>query len=96
MTLQHSNIIQHYNTLEIDSQMFCTVLERCDGPDLSQYLKVYQSLTEKEAKFIIRQILQGLRYLSEQKSKVIHYDLKPHNIIFHKGEVKISDFGLCK
>ena len=38
----------------------------------------------------------GLKYLSEQETKVIHYDLKPSNIIFHNGDVKISDFGLCK
>ena len=29
-------------------------------------------------------------------SQIIHYDLKPQNILFHKGEIKISDFGLCK
>ena len=29
-------------------------------------------------------------------NKVIHYDLKPQNILFHKGEVKVSDFGLSK
>ena len=27
---------------------------------------------------------------------MIHYDLKPQNILFHKNEVKVSDFGLCK
>jgi tousled-like kinase len=37
-----------------------------------------------------------LKYLNEAKVKIIHYDLKPQNIIFHKGMVKISDFGLCK
>ena len=34
--------------------------------------------------------------MNEQKQKIIHYDLKPQNIIFHLGEVKITDFGLCK
>jgi len=28
--------------------------------------------------------------------KVIHFDLKPGNILFHNGEVRISDFGLSK
>ena len=38
----------------------------------------------------------GLKYLNEQKNKVIHFDLKPGNILFHNGEVRISDFGLSK
>ena len=45
---------------------------------------------------IISQILSGLKYLNESKQKIIHFDLKPQNIIFHNGEVKITDFGLCK
>jgi tousled-like kinase len=28
--------------------------------------------------------------------KVVHFDLKPANIIFHGGLVKIVDFGICK
>ena len=38
----------------------------------------------------------GIKYLHEHKMKIIHYDLKPQNIIFHEGEIKITDFGLCK
>ena len=45
---------------------------------------------------LIRQILSGLKYLHESPHKIIHYDIKPQNILFHKGELKISDFGLCK
>lgn len=38
-----------------------------------------------------------MKYLNQAHSeKIIHYDLKPQNIIFHNGGVKISDFGLCK
>jgi len=45
---------------------------------------------------IIKQILFGLKYLHENQRKIIHYDLKPQNILFHSGEIKITDFGLCK
>ena len=27
---------------------------------------------------------------------MIHYDLKPQNIIFHKGQIKVLDFGISK
>ena len=41
-------------------------------------------------------VLSGLKNLHEHKLKIIHYDLKPSNLIFHQGEIKIADFGLCK
>lgn len=94
--LNHPNIIRHYDSVEIDSNSFCTVLEYCSGPDLSSYIKSQRSLSEREAKLIIRQILSALKFLNENDKKVIHYDLKPQNIMFHKGVIKISDFGLCK
>jgi tousled-like kinase len=45
---------------------------------------------------IISQIFSGLFYLNELKRPIIHYDLKPANILFHNGEIKITDFGLSK
>ena len=30
------------------------------------------------------------------KNKIIHYDLKPQNILFHNHQIKISDFGVSK
>ncbi len=94
--INHSKIVRHYDTIEIDNNSFCTVLELCSGPDLHTYLKMYKMLPEKEAKGIISQILSGLHYMNKLQRKIIHYDLKPQNIIFHNMEVKISDFGLAK
>jgi len=71
-------------------------LEYCSGPELSVYLRKYKCLEEREAKIIIRQLFSALNYLYQLKEKIIHYDLKPANIIFHEGVVKILDFGLCK
>lgn len=45
---------------------------------------------------IMYQIFSALNYLSEREEKIIHYDLKPSNIMFHEGIVKLLDFGLCK
>lgn len=50
---------------------------------------VLQTLPEKEAKAIVAQVLAGLVYL--QPERIIHYDLKPANILFDKnGETKIT------
>lgn len=84
-TLVHPNIVKSYDIIEIDPNTICIVLEYCEGPDLSQYLKQHKQLSEKDCKCILRQILSGLRYLHEHRKKIIHYDLKPQNILFHKG-----------
>ncbi|CAD8045824.1 unnamed protein product [Paramecium primaurelia] len=94
--LNHLHIVKLYDSVEIDKSSFCTVLELCDGPDLSYYIKKYKCFPEKEAKLLIGQIISAIKYLNNHKNKIIHYDLKPQNILFHLNELKISDFGLCK
>ncbi|CAD8081271.1 unnamed protein product [Paramecium sonneborni] len=92
--LLHPNIVKLYDSVEIDVNTFCTVLEYCDGCDLSIYIKRYKYFQEKEAKLIIQQVLNALKYIHQ--SNIIHYDIKPQNILFHQNEIKLSDFGLCK
>jgi tousled-like kinase len=94
--INHSKIVRHFDTIEIDNNSFCTVLEYCSGPDLATYLQRNRYIQEKEARIIITQILEGLEYLNKLPNKIIHYDLKPENIIFNNMEAKISDFGLAK
>ena len=94
--IDHPKIVKLFDTIEIDNDSFCTILEYCSGPDLSTFIKKNRFISEKEAKIIIYQILQGLNYLNKLPNKIIHYDLKPENIIFNNMEVKISDFGLSK
>mmetsp|Transcript_12316 Transcript_12316/g.17036 ORF Transcript_12316/g.17036 Transcript_12316/m.17036 type:complete len:772 (+) Transcript_12316:1461-3776(+) len=92
----HPKIVQLFDVFEIDDNSLCTVLEFCNGSDLDLHLKTNGCLSEREAKSIVTQIFGGLNYLSDLKRSVIHYDLKPANILFHNGEVKITDFGLSK
>ncbi|CAD8156741.1 unnamed protein product [Paramecium octaurelia] len=92
--LQHPNIISLFDSVEIDSNTFCTILEFCSGQDLSFYMKKYGMIEEKEAKLIIQQLLEAVKYI--HSNKIIHYDIKPQNILFNQNDVKLCDFGLCK
>eukprot|EP00300_Choanocystis_sp_HF-7_P026088 c2867_g1_i1.p1 GENE.c2867_g1_i1~~c2867_g1_i1.p1 ORF type:complete len:593 (+),score=128.01 c2867_g1_i1:1-1779(+) len=94
--INHRRFVQLYDVFKIDSKSFCTVLELCEGSDLDTYLKTHETLSERESRAIVAQIFSGLLYLSQQKQRVIHYDLKPGNILYHEGEIKITDFGLSK
>ncbi|XP_042379764.1 serine/threonine-protein kinase TOUSLED-like isoform X2 [Zingiber officinale] len=96
-TLVHPNIVRLWDIFEIDHNTFCTVLEYCSGKDLDAVLKATPILPEKEAKIIIVQIFNGLVYLNKRPQKIIHYDLKPGNVLFDEvGVAKVTDFGLSK
>ncbi|XP_039297024.1 serine/threonine-protein kinase tousled-like 2 [Nilaparvata lugens] len=98
--LDHPRVVKLYDVFEIDPNSFCTVLEYCDGHDLDFYLKQHKTIAEREARSIVMQVVSALKYLNEIKPPVIHYDLKPGNILLTEGnvcgEIKITDFGLSK
>lgn len=96
-TLVHNHIVRLWDIFEIDQNAFCTILEYCSGKDLDAVLKATPVLPEKEARIIIVQIFQGLVYLNKRTQKIIHYDLKPGNVLFDMyGVAKVTDFGLSK
>ncbi|XP_010247147.1 PREDICTED: serine/threonine-protein kinase TOUSLED isoform X2 [Nelumbo nucifera] len=95
--LIHNHIVRLWDIFEIDQNTFCTVLEYCSGKDLDAVLKATPILPEREARIIIVQIFQGLVYLNKRSQKIIHYDLKPGNVLFDEvGVAKVTDFGLSK
>lgn len=74
-----------------------TILEFCDGSDLDKILKKNTRLNEREARDILKQTISALEYLDQRPHKIIHYDIKPQNILIeNSGQVKLTDFGLCK
>jgi tousled-like kinase len=98
--VRHPRIVSLYDVFEIDANSFATVLECCKGSDLDTLLKSKKELPERQARAILLQILSGMQYLSQpdgSRQGIIHYDLKPGNILFDKvGDAKITDFGLSK
>jgi len=99
--LEHARIVKLWDVFEIDANSFCTVLEYCDGHDLDFHLKQNKIIPERESRSIIMQVVSALKYLNEIKPPIIHYDLKPGNILLTggnviSGDIKITDFGLSK
>jgi tousled-like kinase len=76
-------------------------LEYIEGNDIDFFLKQHKIIPEKEARSVVMQTVSALRYLNNGiKPPVIHFDLKPANILLgsgtSSGEIKITDFGLSK
>lgn len=73
---------------------FYFVYEYCNGKTLESKLKEENKIPEFEAIRIFRQLLEAFKVLN--KYNIMHRDLKPDNIFFHDGNIKLGDFGFCK
>jgi len=75
------------------------VLENCGKNDLSKWIADNRATaTSAQLASVMRQIAEGLLYLSKQSPPVIHHDLKPANIVVKNHEsgfptVHLIDFG---
>ena len=101
----HQNLVQHFagNNVEIRGfPMFYLVMELADC-SLADFVKKRGGrISSVEAKAIVRDIAQGLKYLHEldagnsQDKRYVHRDLKLLNVLQVGGVWKIADFGLSK
>lgn len=73
---------------------FYFIYEYCNGKTLEHKLKQEGKLSEKEAIRVFKQLLEAFQILN--KYNIMHRDLKPDNIFFHNGNIKLGDFGFCK
>ncbi|KAJ7979298.1 Mitogen-activated protein kinase [Quillaja saponaria] len=77
-----------------DNGVISIILEYMDGGSLADFLKKIRTIPEAYLAAICKQVLKGLFYLHHEKH-IIHRDLKPSNLLInHRGEVKITDFGV--
>ena len=93
--LQHKNIAKYYDYCDL-KEYGCIVMELADYGDLDFFRKKFikkENLSESFLCYITKQILDGLFYI--HKLKIIHMDIKPHNILINKNlEIKITDFSV--
>jgi len=96
--MKHENIIElldcftPVNTIEDFSEVY--MVTPLMDLDLNNIIKI-QKLTDDQVKFIIYQIMRGLKYI--HSAGIIHRDLKPSNMAVNEDcDLKILDFGLAR
>ncbi|EDV52489.1 serine/threonine-protein kinase polo [Drosophila erecta] len=92
-SLNHPNIVKFHSYFE-DAQNIYIVLELCKKRSMMELHKRRKSITEFECRYYIYQIIQGVKYLHD--NRIIHRDLKLGNLFLNDLlHVKIGDFGLA-
>jgi predicted Ser/Thr protein kinase len=92
--LEHPNIVRF---IESGSHKgaFYFVMELCDGGSLMDlYNKNRGPLTPEQLMPHVRKALEGLAFAHSKG--FVHRDLKPGNILIHKGTARVADFGMSK
>uniref|UniRef100_A0AAY5ERN5 Serine/threonine-protein kinase PLK n=1 Tax=Electrophorus electricus TaxID=8005 RepID=A0AAY5ERN5_ELEEL len=92
-SLDNPHVVGFHGFFEDDDFVF-VVLEICRRRSLLELHKRRKAVTEPEARYFMRQTIQGVHYL--HNNRVIHRDLKLGNLFLNDDmDVKIGDFGLA-
>lgn len=92
--MRHNSVVKLFETFETEKH-YLFVMELCAGGDLLSYVRKRRKLNENVAKYLFKQVIEGIGYIHSKN--VIHRDIKLDNILLDsKGHIKIADFGVGK
>ncbi|XP_053313585.1 calcium/calmodulin-dependent protein kinase type 1G [Spea bombifrons] len=95
--IKHDNIVTLEDIYESSSH-FYLVMQLVSGGELFDRILERGVYTEKDASYVIRQVLSAVKYLHD--NGIVHRDLKPENLLYlssdENAKIMITDFGLSK
>jgi serine/threonine protein kinase len=91
--LKHDRIVE-YICVDATTTHVHILLELIAGGSVAELLHLYGSFTQRVISCYTRQVLEGLEYMHFHD--IVHRDIKGANILITaKGQVKLTDFGIC-
>jgi len=94
-TLRFDGIPEMYEWVDEGSRGYY-IMSYHEGMTLVQYQKRYGQVSQKTVKRTAKSICRILTYLHTRDEPIIHSDIKPANILLHKSEVILLDFGVAQ
>jgi serine/threonine protein kinase len=92
--LHHPSVIRLYDSFE-STKHILFVMELCAGGDLLNYVRKRKRVKENMAKFIFKQLIDGLQHCHSRG--ILHRDIKLDNVLLNAaGDLKVCDFGVSK
>lgn len=92
--LHHPYLPQVYDFLQIGQNIY-TVIDYIQGHDLEWYIRNKYPFTQEDVCQWLLQLTEVLKYLHSRNPKIIHFDIKPANIIINeRNEAVLIDFNI--
>ncbi|KAF9352027.1 hypothetical protein BGX34_000223 [Mortierella sp. NVP85] len=95
MSIDHPNLLRIHKVF-VEQSSYYMVTELAQGGELFECIKDMNKFSEPQARHVLRQLLEGVKYLHDHG--IVHRDLKLENILVMDAKtlsIKISDFGLA-
>ena len=91
--LHHPSIQPLINSGEV-AHLVYYVMPVADGGSLDGRMRRNRRHSLAETLEVVQPVAAALDYAHEQN--VVHRDIKPGNILFHKGQTRLCDFGIAR
>ena len=89
-SVSHINVVLYYGEISMPG-IYGFAMEYCPEGDLHDRIVNEGTLSEREIKVFLKQMLETLAYIHARQ--IVHRDIKTKNILISNGSYKLCDFG---